>query len=297
MNTRLPEVDVLSAVRSAFTELSRGRAVQPVQFVTALPGGGDVIVYQAVLPDAGVYALKVSPYLPRDDAPAVVTAWTMLISLTTGDPVLLVDSQALTADRTAATSVLAMQLLSRPQSNTLAVIGAGPLAQSHVRYARAVRDFEQVRVFAPSGVDREAFNGPVEVADSAEQAVTGAGVVMLCTSAAEPVIDVTALAPGTLVTSISTNAPRAHEIDPAALVDLEVYCDYRPASMVSAGDFLIATEQHGFSSGDVRGDLPGLLAGTDAPPTGERPVFFRSVGLGIEDAAVALVAVQKGQES
>ena len=30
------------------------------------PDGGDVIVYQAVLPEAGVYALKMSPYLPRN---------------------------------------------------------------------------------------------------------------------------------------------------------------------------------------------------------------------------------------
>lgn len=292
--TELPEASVLAAVRSAFAELSRGRAVQPIQTVTQFPDGGDVIVYQAVLSDAGVYAVKVSPYLPQDDTAAVVTAWTMLVNLTTGEPVLLVDSKNLTAERTAATSALAVDLLTRPQANTLAVIGAGPLAQAHVRYARAVRDFERVRVFAPSGVDRQAFSGHIDIMDSAEQAVMDAQVVMLCTSAAEPVIDVAALAPGTLVTSISTNAPRAHEISPASLSDLEVYCDYRPAATASAGEFLIAAEQHGFTASDIRGDLPGLVAGSDPRPTGDRPVFFRSVGLGIEDAAVALVALQQG---
>ena len=44
----------------------------------------------------------------------------------------------------------------------------------------------------------------------------GADVVMLCTSAGRPVIDVTALKPGAVVTSISTNVPNAHEVDPAA---------------------------------------------------------------------------------
>ena len=62
---KLDERSVLAAVRSAFTELGSGRAVQPVQIVTPFPDGGDVIVYQAVLPEAGVYAVKVSPYLPQ----------------------------------------------------------------------------------------------------------------------------------------------------------------------------------------------------------------------------------------
>ena len=41
----------------------------------------------------------------------------------------------------------------------------------------------------------------------------------------------------------------------------------------------------------VRGDLAGLVAGRAQGPSGERPVYFRSVGLGIEDAAVAWAAL------
>lgn len=287
---KLDERSVLAAVRSAFTELGSGRAVQPVQIVTPFPDGGDVIVYQAVLPEAGVYALKMSPYLPRS-GPATVTAWTMLVSLETGDPVLLIDAKALTAHRTAATSVLAVDLLAPSDAKRLAVIGAGPLAQAHVRYARQVRAFEQVSVYAPGAVDPAAFTGEITVSDTAASAVADADVVMLCTSAAQPVIDIVGLPPATVVTSISTNAPRAHEIDPAALSALDVYCDYRPAAMAAAGDFVIAADEHGFSVDGVRGDLPGLLDGRDDPPSRSRPVFFRSVGLGIEDAAVALVAL------
>lgn len=59
---------VLTAVRSAFGQLASGRAVQPLQVVTDLPDGGDVIAYQAVLADAGVCAVKVSPYVRRTSA-------------------------------------------------------------------------------------------------------------------------------------------------------------------------------------------------------------------------------------
>jgi L-arginine dehydrogenase len=54
----------------------------------------------------------------------------------------------------------------------------------------------------------------------------------------------------------------------------------------------LAAAGHGFTLDAIRGDLPSLLAGTAPAPTGAAPVFFRSVGLGIEDAAVALAVLQ-----
>lgn len=274
--------DVLDALRTAFAELAAGTAVQPPQTVTLLPGGGDVIAYQAAVGDA--YGVKVSPYLPQPSSPAVVTAWTLVLSTQTGRPAVLCDSAALTVERTAATTALAVDLLARPNASTLVIIGSGAQAHAHLRYARAVRSFTDVRMYSRSL--REAPDG-VTLAAGADEAASGADVVLLCTSAAEPVIDVTALSPGTLVTSISTNAPRAHEIDPAALPDLEVYGDYRATVTGSAGELLIAAEQGVWSPDRLRGDLPELLTDACERPSGDRPVFFRSIGLGLEDLAIA----------
>lgn len=286
-----PPVDATrAAVRRAFEQLAQGRAVQPLQTVTDLPSGGDVIAYQAALADDEVYAVKVSPYLPQDEAPAVVTAWTLLLSTRTGQPLLLADSKALTTERTAATTALAIDLLAKPDATRLAVIGRGPVGQAHLRHATAVRPFEDIRVWSPS-VSTSSSDG--ESAASAQDAANDADVVLLCTSAAEPVIDVTQLPPGTLVTSISTNAPMAHEIDPAALAALEVYADHAPGAFAAAGEMRIATQSHGFTADDIRGDLAGLLGDTSPAPTGDAVVFFRSVGLGIEDAAVAVAALKE----
>ncbi|MFI7705260.1 ornithine cyclodeaminase family protein [Nonomuraea sp. NPDC049480] len=286
----LPATDVLDALRAAFSELAGDKAAQPPQTVTLLPGGGDVIAYQAATSDA--YGVKVSPYLPQADGRAVVTAWTLLVSTRTGRPLLLCDAGALTVQRTAATSALAVDELARPGAAALAVIGSGPLARAHLRYARVVRDFTSVRMYSPSLTTAAAPEG-VSVTGSAEDAVAGADVVLLCTSAAEPVIDAAGLRPGTVVTSISTNAPRAHEIAPAALASLDVYGDYRPTVTATAGEMVIAAERGLWSAGHLRGDLPELLAGTCPPPGGDRPVFFRSVGLGIEDLAVARLLLDR----
>lgn len=291
----LPEPAVQSAVRAAFFELAAGQAVQPAQVVTEFPSGGDVIAYQAVLSDAGVYAIKVSPYIPQPDAAPIVTAWTLLLSTRTGEPLLLADSSRLTAERTAATTAIAVDLLARPDATRLAVVGLGPIGQAHLRHVRHVRSFDEVRVYAQSAT-RTAIDaiGDVTLADSAEEAVTGADVVLLCTSAAAPVVNTAGLPAGTLVTSVSTNAANAHEIDPRHLPDLDVYADYAPAAFAAAGEMKLAD---GYTIDQIRGDLPGLLSGASPGPSGDRVVFFRSVGLGIEDAAVALTALEAGRHS
>jgi len=291
----LQESAVQAAVRAAFVQLASGRAVQPQQVVTELPGGGDVIAYQAVLADSEVYAVKVSPYLPQPAGNAVVTAWTLLMSTRTGEPVALIDAGALTVERTAATTAVALDLLARAGASSLAVIGWGPVGRAHLRHARAVRDFTDVRVWSRSMTAGDVVgpDGPdgLRPAASAEEAAAGADVVLLCTSAALSVVDVRQLAAGTLVTSVSTNAPMAHEIDPAALLELDVYADHAPAALAAAGEMRIAAAEHGFTADHLRGDLAGLLTGSSPAPTGQKPVFFRSVGLGIEDAAIALAAL------
>ncbi|MET9090104.1 ornithine cyclodeaminase, partial [Streptomyces sp. NPDC004237] len=55
----------------------------------------------------------------------MVTAWTMLVSLSTGQPLALLNASELTVERTAATTVLAADLLLPPGARTAAVIGYG----------------------------------------------------------------------------------------------------------------------------------------------------------------------------
>lgn len=149
-DVRVPdEARVQAVVRSAFEQLAAGRAVQPAQTVTDLPGGGDVIAYQAVLADAGVYSVKVSPYLPQQDGPPLVTAWTLLVSTRTGRPLLLVDAGRLTVERTAATTAVAVDLLARPDARRVAVIGLGPVGQAHGTFSSC-----ETSTTSPSGHPR-----------------------------------------------------------------------------------------------------------------------------------------------
>ena len=290
----LPALDVRGALTAMFRALASDAAVQPPQTLTLFPNGaGDFITYLGALADAKVFGAKLSPYIVTGGKP-VITAWTALMSMETGQPLMWCDAGLLTTERTAGTTALAVDQLARADAKRLAVVGAGAVGLAHLRHVAPLRAWESIRVYSPDLATNDAKRAAVraadtraEVSESLEACVKDADVVMLCTSSGTPVLALDALTKPALVTSISTNVARAHEIDPAALNALDVYCDYRQTTPSSAGEMVIAREHHGWSPDAIRGDLAELARGACPAPSYERSVFFRSIGLGLEDIAVA----------
>lgn len=300
----LAQVDVHQAMVALFRELAAGKAVQPAQQLVAFPnGGGDFINYLGVLAGAGVYGVKTSPYIVREQGP-LVTAWTLLMSMHTGQPLLLCDAGSLTTARTAATTSVAVDALAAPQASRLAVIGSGAVARAHVHYAKNLRPWQSIRLYSPSLAGKngaqllqlQQLDPRIQLCASQADATRDADVLMLCTSSATPLLDPRELDKPALITSISTNAPRAHEIPPQSLADMDVYCDYRATTPGSAGEMLLASEL-GWSSAAIRGDLAELLSGQAQRPDYQRHAFFRSIGLGLEDIALAHALYQLKQEA
>ncbi|WHS59326.1 ornithine cyclodeaminase family protein [Pseudomonas sp. G2-4] len=291
----LAQVDVPQILRKLFRDLAAGQAVQPSQQLVEFPqGAGDFINYLGVLAQDQVYGVKTSPYIVREQGP-LVTAWTLLMSMQTGQPLLLCDAAELTTARTAATTAVAVDALAPLHTRRLAVIGSGAVARAHVQYVKGLRDWQGISLYSPSLKGKTAqelasitdLDPRLQIAASLEAALQDADVVMLCTSSAKAVLDPQTLGKPALITSISTNAPRAHEVPPQSLNDMDVFCDYRQTTPGSAGEMLIAGEQHGWQASSIVGDLPGLLSGQVARPDYQRHVFFRSIGLGLEDIALA----------
>jgi L-arginine dehydrogenase len=290
----LARIDVPQILRKLFRDLANGKAVQPAQQLVEFPqGAGDFINYLGVLAEDGVYGVKTSPYIVREQG-ALVTAWTLLMSMKTGQPLLLCDAGELTTARTAATTAVAVDALAPLDAKHLAIIGSGKVAQAHLHYVKSLRDWQSISLYSPSlCADAQsqallkAITPNLKITDSRETALVDADVIMLCTSSAGPVIDPAELSKPALITSISTNAPRAHEVPPQSLNDMQVFCDYRLTTPSSAGEMLIASEQHGWSNDAIVGDLADLLSEKVQRPGYDRHVFFRSIGLGLEDIALA----------
>lgn len=291
----IDKIDVRQAMRGLFRSLAAGTAVQPAQQLVEFPNGGDFINYLGVMSDEQVYGIKTSPYIPTQGRP-IVTAWTMLMSMRTGHPLLLADSSYLTTLRTAATTALAVDRLAPQASNRLAIVGSGPVALAHLRFVKDLREWKSISIYSLDIASME--NGQREAIQALDprivlcevqfNAVANADVVMLCTSSPKPVLAVDTLVKPALITSISTNAFRAHEIHPEELPQMDVYCDYRNTTPQAAGEMVLAVERNIWNQEEILGDLAELECGEAPLPKYDRHVFFRSIGLGLEDVAIAL---------
>lgn len=292
--------DVRRVLREAFAGLGNEATVQPAQTLTPFPNDeGDCIFYPGVIFDLDVVGVKVSPYINalKRDGKYPVTAYTLLLSAATGTPTVLCDSYALTTIRTAATTALALEYLTSPSAQKLAIIGSGKVALEHLRYVAGQHDWRTIELWSPSlsadgaktkliGDQLQEISEKAKVAKSLSDAINGADVLMLCTSSGTPVIKYEDVPQNCVVTSISTNAFRAHEIEPKSLGGYAVFCDYAATCPITAGEMIIATESGEWAPDRIVGDLSGLVSGKIKRPDQGR-VFFRSTGLAIEDLAVA----------
>lgn len=290
----LGNIDVVSILEQTFAALKQGIAVQPPQTLALFPEDrGDFIAYLGILGNFDVFGAKLSPYIPTGGAP-VVTAWTMLMSMRTGTPLLVCDSGRLTRERTAATTALAISKLAPKESAVLSLIGTGAMGKAHLRHVMSLREWREIRVHSldltASAALREEFTAMdkrIVCRDTAAECVKGADVVMLCTSSGTPIVDIRDVGKPALITSISTNVALAREVDPQSLNEMDVYCDYKETTPASAGEMVLAARDHGWSPDKIKGDLADACTAGFQAPDYSRPVFFRSIGLGLEDVAIA----------
>ena len=171
----------------------------------------------------GIKIVAVFPSNRGTDVPTINGNY-LLMDGATGVPLAVLDGGELTARRTAAASVLAATLLSRPESSRLVVVGAGRLAGNLARaYAEhfALTDIA-VWNHRPAGAERLAAelagDGlPASATTELPSAVADADIVTTATLSSEPVVRGAWLAPGTHLDLVGAFTPTMREADDECL--------------------------------------------------------------------------------
>jgi ornithine cyclodeaminase/alanine dehydrogenase-like protein (mu-crystallin family) len=303
----LPPRACAESMAAVLAARARGETYLPLRSIMAAPGAagfmGLMPSWRGAQEDRGaVFALKAICVMPGNPARGLDAhqGTVTLFDGETGVPTAILDASAVTAIRTAAVSAVATGLLARAGARTLAILGAGVQGRAHLEALSPVRDFEQVRVYAPTRAHAQALAGEagltraaVSVAASAEDAVRGADVVVAATSAREPVLDHAWLKPGAHVNAVGASTPQAREIDTATVAASALFCDSRESLRNEAGEFQRAIREGAITGEEhVRAELGEVLAGS---ATGRRDdaelTLFRSLGIAVEDLAAAETAV------
>jgi alanine dehydrogenase len=217
----------------------------------------------------------------------------------------IIEANNLGQIRTGAATGVATEKMTRAGAGQVALIGTGRQARTQ---ALALKAVGRLNTLAVSGRDRgrlEAFctklkdelGVPVRAAASAEDAVAGADIVVAATNSAVPVVMNAWLKPGTHVVGMGANAANRREIDAEIVLraSLLVTDDIEQAKM-EAGEFIDLTKAGKLDWNRVKPLHEIMAAPSVAQPAGGL-TLFKSLGVGLEDAAVASVIYDRAMAS
>ncbi len=256
------------------------------------PPGAILHFMTAAAPGLGVYGFKA--YTAA--RPGKVRFVVMLFSTEDGRLLAQIEADKLGQMRTGAASGVATRYLARQDAATVGIVGSGWQARSQLQAICAVRPVQVIRAAGRDPARLRAFceemsatvGVPVTPVESAEAAVRDADIVITATNAKEPVVLGDWLKPGAHLNVMGSNWANRREVDERAIArsDLMVI-DSKEQGMLEAGDLLMPIQQ-GLLSWERVHELHEVVAGAiPGRQRAEEITLFKSLGLALEDIAVA----------
>jgi alanine dehydrogenase len=296
--------EIIEAMREALLEQSKGLVqVPPRTTVDSSSGFGWLRTMPAILNGSKVMGFKAMHSTPG----VGVGYFVDLYDLPSGELLAMMDADWLTAQRTAATAAIGVDVLAPETVRTVGVLGSGDQARSMLIAASKVRHLAQINVFSPTPAHRQAFAEAIgrehglniKPVERPEQAVVGCDLLLSVFRAGkEPAVSADWITPGMHICAASSVRPVARELEDDV---------WRKAAVVAVDD-----RAHAFESGDGRSaiasrafdperavELWELVSGKQRGRTADSDItLFKSVGTALQDLAIAnaiyLRAKQKG---
>jgi ornithine cyclodeaminase/alanine dehydrogenase-like protein (mu-crystallin family) len=297
------------AMREVLVAQVRGETHMPLRTIMSPPGAAGLMGLMPTWRQSGTgrsaaFSVKVVCLMPGNPERGL-DAHQGLVALFDGESGFaeaILDTSAITEIRTAAVTAVATDVLARRDAKSLAILGAGVQARSHLRAMLGGRPYEEIRLYAPTPAHVQAVidsfdHHGIRACSTAEEAVRGADVVVTVTNSRTPVFEHGWLSPGAHVNAVGASQPSALEIEPRTFAGAAVFADSRESVVGEAGEYRAALRE-GLITGEehVRAELGEVLAGVEpGRRSSDELTLFRSLGLAIEDLAAARLAVRQAR--
>ena len=257
---------------------------------------------------AGVKAATVVPDNPNRKPPLPsIHAQIMLFDPDSGQLTALVDGTEVTAWKTAGDSALGSALLSREDSKTLLMVGAGSMAEPLIRAHICARpSLETVLIWnrttsrAHSVAEALGDLGQsVGVVEDLDRSVGEADIISCATMTNEPVLKGALVSPGTHVDLVGAYKPDMREVDDELHRRATWFVDSYDTTLDHIGEFTIPIADGVIGRDAAKGDLHELVAGSAGRGSADQTTVFKNGGGAHLDIMVsaALVAAFRSSEN
>ena len=270
---------LIPALESALIRFSTGEIAQPVRSVLPAPWHHGLF---GIMPAVGadLMGVKLVSVFENNTTLPTHQAVIQLFSATTGEPLATLDGRLITEMRTAAVTAIAARLFTPDKPLTLAILGSGVQARAHLRALRVVREIREVRVWSRTPAHAEAFAYEMGAAPlPLQHAIRGADVVIGVANVSEPLIHGRYLSETAFVAAIAAVGAGKRELDNEAM-NASIIVESRESALRESGDIID-------TGTPIYAELGEILAGEIRPPSPDRSVVYKGLGIAVEDLAAA----------
>jgi ornithine cyclodeaminase/alanine dehydrogenase-like protein (mu-crystallin family) len=301
----LTMADGIRVVEDAFRDHANGNTLLLPRASYNVPGNrGAFRIMSAILPTDGSFGLKTLTGYPGLRVAGETYFVVLLFETTTGALRAILAANHLTGIRTGAATAVAAKYLAREDASVLGIFGTGVQARHQVAALMEVRPLRLVKVFNLDRAKASAFANQIEndigaqvrVADSPQSTVAGSDLVVTATSSLEPVFSGDWLEEGTHVSGVGANSPTKRELDGTSFQRSKVVVDFRQQTLEEAGDLQAAIRTGAIAADGIHAELGEVVTGRKEGRSNSREItLFKSVGVAVEDIAVAAFVYQRAK--
>lgn len=294
--------DAITALEAGLRSQGKGEGQNIPKALAAYGDGSSMHSLGSALPALGYGGYKNWVHTKRG-AKAVF----VLFDAVEGRLLAIMEANSLGQLRTAAMTGLGTKWVAREGANDMALIGSGRQAMAQVAAINAVRKLARIRVWSPTPEKRQAFAAQLrdkfsaEVVDapSIEAATEGATLVTVVTRAQDAFLKSSMLPAGVHLNAVGAILPANAELHQDVVARAGFIAVDDMAGVQKASRELIDF----FEKGEGKGQwsrvhsLGKMIADGDRPPASTDLTMFKSVGMGISDLSVAILAYERARKA
>lgn len=295
--------DAIEADKLAFRMLAEGAAEVPLRTNIQAPAMDGCFLfmpaYAESLEAASLKIINVFPHNVERGKPAC-PAQVLLIDGATGEIAAVLDGNTVTQYRTGAASGAAFDLLAKQGCRKGALIGTGGQAPAQLEAMITARKLSAVSIYDSNAQrcreftermkrELDAYGVAFEAAESSDEAIEDADLIITVTPSETPVFDGTKVKEGATVSAVGAYQPHMQELPPSLLMRAAgIYFDSREAVLSESGDILKPLADGTITEADFTGDLGDLLLGKIPGRKDDREILvFETVGVAVQDLVAA----------
>ena len=294
----------VEVVEKGISALGRDDAVQPEKIYLRLPGAAFVKPMIAHLRSDRIIATKLFTFFPENPSKyglPTVHASILLTDVENGVPYAFMGGNWITQIRTAAATTIAAKYLARKNAQSFGVIGAGMQARSHLMTLKEYFPLSNVIIFDKSETAAGSYAEwaekemeiHAETASTPPEVARRSDITLLATTDNAPLIHAQDLSEGAFVAKIGSY----QELEEVILSTVDrLVVDWWPYVSERVLEVKRCLES-GLISRERIVELHELVVGGKPGRMGDREkALFVSIGMGVEDAALAQFVYDRARE-